>query len=88
MFPSYNLFASNLLYPMHSVVPDNFLIIKCSKIISKNGREGIISFAEGDEQRMLLMGLKRFTKYINYPNVVALRNTIAEKLKAENKYCF
>jgi hypothetical protein len=37
---------------------------------------------------MLLMGLKRFTKYANYPNVVALRNTIAEKLKAENKYCF
>ncbi|NVJ89457.1 MAG: acyl-CoA dehydrogenase family protein [Flavobacteriaceae bacterium] len=56
--------------------------------ISKNGREGIISFAEGDEQRMLLMGLKRYTKYQNYPNVIALRNTIAEKLKAENKYCF
>jgi alkylation response protein AidB-like acyl-CoA dehydrogenase len=57
-------------------------------IVIKNGREGIISFAEGDEQRMMLMGLKRFTKYANYPNVVALRNTIAEKLKAENGYCF
>lgn len=57
-------------------------------IIIKNGREGIVSFAEGDEQRMMLMGLKRFTKYANYPNVVALRNTIAETIKAENKYCF
>jgi len=57
-------------------------------IITKNGKEGIISFAEGDEQRMMLMGLKRFTKYENHPNVVALRNTIAEKIKAENKYCF
>ena len=57
-------------------------------LIAKNGREGIISFAEGDEQRMLLMGLKRFTKYTNYPNIIALRNTIAEKLKAENTYCF
>ena len=57
-------------------------------IIIKNGKEGIISFAEGDEQRMLLMGLKRFTKYVNYPNVIQLRNLIAEKLKAENKYCF
>jgi hypothetical protein len=57
-------------------------------IIEEKGKESIISFAEGDEQRMLLMGLKRFTKYANYPNVVALRNTIAEKLKAENKYCF
>lgn len=52
------------------------------------GREGIISFAEGDEQRMMLMGLKRFTKYQNYPNVVALRNVVADKVKAENKYCF
>ena len=57
-------------------------------IINKNGKEAIVSFAEGDEQRMLLMGLKRFTKYTNNPNVVALRNTIAEKLKEENKYCF
>ncbi|CAM1355223.1 MULTISPECIES: acyl-CoA dehydrogenase family protein [Tenacibaculum] len=57
-------------------------------IITKNAKEGIISFAEGDEQRMMLMGLKRFTKYANYPNIVELRNTIAEKLKAENKYCF
>jgi hypothetical protein len=57
-------------------------------IVIKNGREGIISFSEGDEQRMLLMGLKRFTKYVNYPNVIKLRTIIAEKLKAENKYCF
>lgn len=58
------------------------------EIISKSAKEGIISFAEGDELRMMLMGLKRFTKYTNYPNVIALRNSIAEKVKAENKYCF
>ena len=57
-------------------------------IILKNAKEGIVSFAEGDEQRMMLMGLKRFTKYVNQPNVISLRNTIAEKLAAENKYCF
>jgi alkylation response protein AidB-like acyl-CoA dehydrogenase len=56
--------------------------------VIKNGKEAIVSMAEGDEQRMMLMGLKRFTKYINQPNIVELRNTIAEKLKAENKYCF
>lgn len=57
-------------------------------IIEKNGKESIISFAEGDEQRMLLMGLKRFTKYINYPDIVDLRNEIAEKVKTNRKYCF
>ncbi len=57
-------------------------------IVEKNGKESIISFAEGDEQRMLLMGLKRFVKYVNYPDIVDLRKEIAEKVKTENKYCF
>ncbi len=57
-------------------------------IITQKGKEGIVSFAEGDEQRMMLMGLRRFTKYVNMPNVVALRETIASKLVAENTYCF
>ncbi len=57
-------------------------------IVTQKGKEGIVSFAEGDEQRMMLMGLRRFTKYTNMPNVVALRETIATKLVAENKYCF
>ena len=56
--------------------------------ITQKAKEAIVSFAEGDEQRMMLMGLKRFTKYQNMPNVVELRNTIADKLTAENKYCF
>ncbi|TGD59867.1 acyl-CoA dehydrogenase family protein [Flavobacterium humi] len=57
-------------------------------IITKKGKEGIVSFAEGDEQRMMLMGLRRFTKYTNMPNVVALRETITSKLVEENAYCF
>lgn len=56
--------------------------------INKKAKEAIISFAEGDEQKMMLMGLKRFTKYHNYPNVVELRNTIADKVITENTYCF
>ena len=57
-------------------------------IVEEKGKESIISFAEGDDQRMMLMGLKRFTKYTNYPDIVDLRKEIAEKVKAENKYCF
>ncbi|MFI2743393.1 acyl-CoA dehydrogenase family protein [Zhouia sp. PK063] len=64
-----------------------YLFNAVEKINSK-GKEAIVSFAEGDEQRMMLMGLKRFTKYANMPNVIALRNKIADKVTAENKYCF
>lgn len=58
------------------------------EIIGKKGREAIYSFGDGDEQRIMLMGLKRFTKYTNNPNPIALRKIIAQKLIEENKYCF
>jgi alkylation response protein AidB-like acyl-CoA dehydrogenase len=58
------------------------------EIIEKSAKSGIISFADGDEQRMMLMGLKRFTKYTNYPNISELRNSIAAKVSKENTYCF
>ncbi|MGB5692519.1 MAG: acyl-CoA dehydrogenase family protein [Flavobacteriaceae bacterium] len=56
--------------------------------IIQKGKEAIISFAEGDELRMMLMGLKRFTKYTNYPNVAALRVKIADQVAADNTYTF
>ncbi len=56
--------------------------------ITSKAKEAIVSFAEGDEQRMMLMGLKRFTKYQNIPNIVGLRNSIADKITAEKKYTF
>jgi len=63
-------------------------LYKAVDIVNSKGKEGIASFAEGDEQRMMLMGLRRFTKYNNMPNVVALRETIAAKVVAENAYPF
>ena len=63
-------------------------LYKAVDIVNQKGKESIISFAEGDEQRMMLMGLRRFTKYTNMPNVVALREIITTKLVAENEYCF
>ena len=63
-------------------------LYKAVDIVTQKGKESIISFAEGDEQRMMLMGLRRFTKYTNMPNIVGLRETITTKLVAENEYCF
>ncbi|WP_291116896.1 acyl-CoA dehydrogenase family protein [Flavobacterium sp. UBA6135] len=63
-------------------------LYKAVDVVAQKGKESIISFAEGDEQRMMLMGLRRFTKYTNMPNIVGLRETITTKLVAENSYCF
>ena len=58
----------------------------CDKI-GIYGKEALNSFAEGDELRMMLMGLKRFTKQQPF-NPKAARQVVAEKLIAANKYCF
>ena len=58
------------------------------EIVNQKAKEGIISFSEGDEQKAMLMGLKRWTKYQNFPNIVQLRNKIAEKVTSENTYPF
>ena len=55
------------------------------KIIAA-AKEGIISFAEGDEQRMMLSGLRRFTKYTNQPNVIALTEKIAAHYVEKGHY--
>lgn len=61
-------------------------LYKAVDTVNAKGKEGIASFAEGDEQRMMLMGLRRFTKYNNLPNVIELREIIAAKIVNENAY--
>ncbi|NIG52145.1 acyl-CoA dehydrogenase family protein [Chitinophaga sp. Cy-1792] len=53
--------------------------------INKSGKDAINAFAEGDEQRMMLLGLKRFTKAEPF-NTKDARRRIADKLIADNKY--
>jgi len=50
--------------------------------------EAIYSIASGDELKMMMMGLKRFTKYNNVPNLNDLRRTIAKKVREDNRYAF
>ncbi|MBC7850740.1 MAG: acyl-CoA dehydrogenase family protein [Chitinophagaceae bacterium] len=52
--------------------------------INKHGKDAINAFADGDEQRMMLLGLKRFTKAEPFNSKEAKRN-IANKILADNK---
>ena len=53
----------------------------------KAGKEALWAFAEGDELRMMLVGLKRFSKMEPF-NVKDVRQKVAQQLIAANKYCF
>ncbi len=52
-----------------------------------NGKHAVTSYAEGDELRIMLMGLKRFTKTQPY-NCKVARRSIAAAMIADNKWCF
>lgn len=53
--------------------------------ISKYGKDAVNAFAEGDEQRMILMGLKRFTKAQPF-NSKEARRRIADALIEQKRY--
>lgn len=55
--------------------------------INKAGKDAIYSFADGDEARMMIMGLKRFTKTEAF-NPKEARQLIATKIIEANEYCF
>jgi alkylation response protein AidB-like acyl-CoA dehydrogenase len=55
--------------------------------VSVAGKEALYSFAEGDELRMMLVGLRRFTK-LEPINIKETRQRVAKQLIDANKYCY
>jgi len=58
-----------------------------SERISMNAKIALNSFADGDELKMMHIGIKRFTKVEPF-NTKAARRRIADKMIEENGYCF
>jgi alkylation response protein AidB-like acyl-CoA dehydrogenase len=57
----------------------------CMAKINKEGKDALLSFADGDELNMMLLGLKRFTKYKNI-NVSKSRTLVADYFIKEGSY--
>ena len=55
--------------------------------INVSGRDALMGFAEGDELKMMLMGMKRFTKVEPF-NCKESRRKIAQACIDKNEYCF
>ena len=56
-------------------------------LLESAAKEAVNSMAEGDEHRMMMLGLKRFTK-ANPFNTKEARRRIAKQLCEANKYCY
>lgn len=50
--------------------------------INKSGKDAVNAFAEGDEQRMMLLGIKRFTKIASFNSKDARRRIAAQMIEA------
>jgi hypothetical protein len=55
--------------------------------VNVNGRTAVNNMLEGDEQRLLLLGIKRFTK-APLTNTKEARRRIAKTLCDAGKYCY
>ncbi|MGN6569400.1 MAG: acyl-CoA dehydrogenase family protein [Flavipsychrobacter sp.] len=73
--------ASLALDAVHTFIAD------AADRINHAGKNAINAFADGDEQRMMLMGLKRFTKTDNF-NTKEARRRITAKLLEKQAYFF
>ncbi|MDG1160179.1 MAG: acyl-CoA dehydrogenase family protein [Flavobacteriales bacterium] len=62
-------------------------MFEASETINKSGREALMSFGEGDELRMMMLGMKRFTKMEPF-NIKESRRVVAQAIIDANKYCF
>ena len=56
-------------------------------LVNKHGKDALNAFGSGDELRMMLLGLKRFTKVESF-NSKEARRRIAAKLIDADEYCF
>jgi alkylation response protein AidB-like acyl-CoA dehydrogenase len=70
--------------PVYKDILNCYLYDAADRVL-KNGKDAINAFAEGDEQRMILMGLRRFTKAQPF-NSKEARRRITAHLVSNGKY--
>ncbi|OOG70595.1 acyl-CoA dehydrogenase family protein [Algoriphagus sp. A40] len=72
---------------IHQIAMSQVYLSEAVDKINAAAKEAIASFTKGDEQKVMLMGLKRFTK-ADLVNTKELRRQIADYMIAQGKYPF
>ena len=63
-------------------------LFEASDLIHKKAKEIIGNVSKGEAKKTLLKGIHRLCRYEDLPDIISLKNKIAEKVISENKYCF
>jgi alkylation response protein AidB-like acyl-CoA dehydrogenase len=63
-------------------------VFEATETVIRKAKETIGNIAEGDAQTSLLKSVHGLCRYKDFPDVIGLKNRIAEKVISENNYCF
>jgi alkylation response protein AidB-like acyl-CoA dehydrogenase len=63
-------------------------VFEATETVIRKSKETIGNIAEGEAQIRLLKSVHGLCRYKDFPDVIGLKNRIAEKVISENNYCF
>jgi alkylation response protein AidB-like acyl-CoA dehydrogenase len=72
----------------HQIDMTRLYVFDAVEITIKRSKEIIGNIAEGDAQLNLMKSVHRLCRYDQLPDIIGLKNNIADKVIKENKYCF
>ena len=63
-------------------------VFEATEIVIKSSKELIANISKGDEQINLMKSVHRLCRYDQIPDIISLKNRVADRVIAENQYCF
>ena len=72
----------------HQMDMTRLYVFDAVEMTLKRSKEIIGNIAEGDAQLNLMKSVHRLCRYDQLPDIIGLKNNIADKVIKENKYCF
>jgi len=72
----------------HQINMTRLYVFDAVEITIKRSKEIISNIAQGDAQLKLMKSVHRMCRYDEIPDIISLKNRIANKVIKENSYCF
>jgi transcription termination factor NusB len=63
-------------------------VFEAIEIVLKSSKELIANISKGDEQLNLMKSVHRLCRYDQIPDIISLKNRVADRVIAKNQYCF
>jgi hypothetical protein len=72
----------------YQIYMTSIYVFEATEIVMKSSKELIANISKGDEQLNLMKSVHRLCRYDQIPDIISLKNRVADRVIAENQYCF